>query len=161
MPWYVLHTKPRNEKKLTSLLHERGIKVYCPLREEIKQWSDRKKKVAEPVFKSYVFVFLNDYKEESVDVLNLRGAVRFLWWLGKPGVVRESEIKSIQDFLEHYKNAEITISYQKGDIVEVKEGPLKEAKGTLLQVKGNIATIHIKALGISMTARVPVQSIGK
>lgn len=161
MAWYVLHTKPRNEKKVTGQLQEMGIKVYCPLREEIRQWSDRKKKVAEPVFKSYVFVFLNDYKEDNVEVLRLRGAVRFLWWLGKPGIVREIEIKAIQDFLDNYKNADIEISFEVGEKVEIMEGPLKESKGTLINLKGNIATIHLKGLGISMTAKVPVQSISK
>ena len=99
MPWYVLHTKPRNEKKITTLLQNKGIHVYCPLREEIRQWSDRRKKVAEPVFKSYVFVYLNDYKEENTKVLMTQGAVRFLWWLGKPGIVREEEIKDVVAYL--------------------------------------------------------------
>lgn len=159
MPWYVLHTKPRNEKKLTRLLEQKGVKVYCPLRESIKQWSDRKKKVAEPVFKSYIFVFMNDYKEENVNVLMTAGAVRFLWWVGKPGVVRDEEIQAIKDFLDNYKNAEITVDFKPGEIVEVKEGPLKENKGELIQVRGNIAVIHIKALGFSMKAQIPVQSI--
>ncbi|OSZ82400.1 hypothetical protein CAP35_03770 [Chitinophagaceae bacterium IBVUCB1] len=159
MPWYVLHTKPRNEKKLTKLLEQKGVRVYCPLREEIRQWSDRKKKVAEPVFKSYIFVHLNDYKEDSVRVLMTAGAVRFLWWVGKPGVVREAEIQAIKDFLENYKNAEITVEYKPGEVVEVKEGPFKENKGELIQVRGNIAVIHIKALGFSMKAQIPVQSI--
>lgn len=161
MPWYVLHTKPRNEKKLTSLLEAKGIRVYCPLREEIRQWSDRKKKVAEPVFKSYIFVFMDDYKEENVKVLMTNGAVRFLWWVGKPGVVREEEIQAIKDFLDNYKNAEITVDFRPGEFVEVMEGPLKENKGELIQVKGNIATIHIKTLGFSMKAMIPVQSISK
>lgn len=159
MPWYVLHTKPRNEKKVTRLLEQKGVRVYCPLRESIRQWSDRKKKVAEPVFKSYVFVYMDDYKEENVKVLMTAGAVRFLWWVGKPGVVREEEIQAIKNFLENYKNAEITVDFKPGEIVEVMEGPFKENKGELIQVRGNIAVIHIKALGFSMKAQIPVQSI--
>jgi transcription antitermination factor NusG len=161
MPWYVLQTKPRNEKKLTTRLENKGIRVYCPLREEIRQWSDRRKKVAEPVFRSYIFVFLDNYKEDNVKVLMTNGAVRFLWWVGKPGVVREEEIRAIQDFLNNYKNADITVDFRPGENVEVMEGPLKENKGELIQVKGNIATIHIKALGFSMKAKIPVQSISK
>ena len=44
MGWYVLYTKSRNEKKVASLLAAKGIEVYSPLQEVIKQWSDRKKK---------------------------------------------------------------------------------------------------------------------
>ena len=44
MNWYVLHTKPRNEKKVEEQLLSIGINAYCPKRTEIKFWSDLKKK---------------------------------------------------------------------------------------------------------------------
>ncbi|MBW7913720.1 MAG: UpxY family transcription antiterminator [Taibaiella sp.] len=161
MKWYVLYTKPRNEKKVTALLAEKDINVYCPLKEEIKQWSDRKKKVAEPVFKSYIFVQLEDYKKESVEVLLTPGAVRFLWWNGKPGVVQSNEIKAIRDFLNDYKDAEITVELKAGEHIKVKEGPLKDAEGKVLMIKGNKAVLHLHTLGLNMTAKLPVQSLSK
>ena len=45
MNWYVLHTKPRNEKKVEEQLLSMGINAYCPTRSEIKFWSDRKKRL--------------------------------------------------------------------------------------------------------------------
>ena len=56
MPWYVLYTKPRQEKKVADGLIAIGIAAYCPLVTTIKQWSDRKKKVEVPLINSYVFV---------------------------------------------------------------------------------------------------------
>lgn len=161
MSWYVLYTKPRNEKKLTSLLSEKGVEVYCPVREVIKQWSDRKKKVIEPVFTSYIFVNLEDYGEESVSVLSTPGAVRFLWWNNKPGVVREEEIQAIKDFLEDYKNAELTVNVHKGEKIIVNEGVLKDAEGKVLEVKGNVATLYLYSMGLNITAKIPVQSLSK
>jgi transcription antitermination factor NusG len=159
MPWYVLYTKPKNEKKVTKLLSEKGIEVYCPLKEEIRQWSDRKKKIAEPVFKSYVFVSLNDYKEENVTVLNTPGSVRFLWWNKKPGIVRDKEIQDIKDFLNNYRDAEINMEFNAGEAVIVGEGPLREQHGTILQVRGNKAYLLIKTLSLSLVATLPVQSL--
>ena len=46
MNWYVLHTKPRCEKKVEEQLLSFGINAYCPKRSEFKLWSDRKKKVS-------------------------------------------------------------------------------------------------------------------
>lgn len=161
MKWYVLYTKPRNEKKVTSLLMDKGVNVYCPLREEVKQWSDRKKKVSEPVFKSYVFVQLHDYKAENVEVLLTPGAVRFLWWNGKPGVVRNNEIEAIKSFLNDYKDAEITVELKTGEHIKVKEGPLKDAEGRVLMIRGNKAILHLHTLGLNMTAKLPVQSLSK
>ena len=56
MPWFALYTRPKNEKKVTEQLVKLGIEVYCPLVTQVKQWSDRKKKVATPLISSYVFV---------------------------------------------------------------------------------------------------------
>ena len=161
MSWYVLYTKPRNEKKVTALLEEANIQVFCPVKEEIRQWSDRKKKVSEPIFKSYIFVKLADYKKESAEVLSLPGAVRFLWWNGKPGIVREKEIKAIKDFLDDYKNAEITVVFREGEQIKVTEGPLKDAEGRILQVKGHKAILHLHSLGVNMVAILPVQALSK
>jgi len=119
MGWYVLYTKSRNEKKVANLLTAKGIEVYSPLQEVIKQWSDRKKKVQEPVFRSYVFVHLKNYETDSVTVLMTPGAVRFLWWLGKPGLVRDDEIQLIKDFLNRYRDAEITFEVKEGQDVTI------------------------------------------
>lgn len=159
MPWYVLYTKPRNEKKVAELLTAKGIEVYCPVKEEIRQWSDRKKKVLEPVFSSYIFVQLNDYKEDHLPVLVTPGSVRFLWWNKKPGVVHDKEIQAIREFLNNYKGAEINIEVAKGQEVTIGEGPLKDTSGTVLQVKGNKVYLLVKTLSISLVATVPIQSL--
>ena len=54
--WYVIYTRPRWEKKVASLLQAKAIEHYCPLNRVMKQWSDRKKIVLEPLFKGYIFV---------------------------------------------------------------------------------------------------------
>ena len=50
--WHAVYTKPRWEKKVAALLDAKGIEYYCPLNRVVKQWSDRKKTVLEPLFKS-------------------------------------------------------------------------------------------------------------
>lgn len=156
MAWYVLYTKPRNEKKLAVLLGDKGVNVFCPLQEEIRQWSDRKKKILEPVFRSFIFVQMDNYEEESLNVLMSRGAVRFLWWQGKPGIVQEKEIQLIRDFLNNYKNVRSEAKISVGQNVNVMEGPLKENSGTVLTVRGNKATLHLKSLGLNLVAQLPV-----
>jgi transcription antitermination factor NusG len=156
MPWYALYTKSRNEKKVADLLEKKGVEIYCPLQEEVRQWSDRKKKVKMPVFKSYVFVRMDDYKKESVAVLETPGAVRFLWWLGKPGLVRDEEITNIRHFLERYQGAEVQMDYHRGERVRVAEGPLKEQQGVILDIKNKKAVLYIDSMGISLTAQLPL-----
>ncbi len=159
MPWYVLYTKPKNEKKTAQLLQEKQITVYCPIQETIKQWSDRKKKVAEPLFRSYIFVHLENYEKEQVEVLTTPGAVRFLWWLGKPGIVRDEEIQGIQEFLNQYKGSRIVVSVKPGDDVRITEGPFKEQSGKLIQVKGNKAYLQLRSIGWNIMAEIPVAHV--
>lgn len=156
MPWYALYTKSRNEKKVADLLERKDVEVYCPLQEEVRQWSDRKKKVKMPVFRSYVFVHLSDYKRENVQVLETPGAVRFLWWLGKPGVVRDEEILNIKHFLQEYDGSGFSIEYQRGDHVRVAGGPFKEQQGVIMDIQNKKAILYIDSMGIALTARLPL-----
>ncbi|MGY8913899.1 MAG: transcription termination/antitermination NusG family protein, partial [Flavobacteriales bacterium] len=56
MKWYVLYVQTKNEKKVADRLRGMDVEVYCPVIKETKQWSDRKKTIETPLFKSYVFV---------------------------------------------------------------------------------------------------------
>jgi len=55
--WYALYTRPRFEKKVDLQLKELKIESYLPIRTVTKYWSDRKKRIDEPLFPSYIFVF--------------------------------------------------------------------------------------------------------
>ncbi len=161
MPWYALYTKPRNEKKLSLRLQEKGIEVYCPLQESIRQWSDRKKKISEPVFVSYVFVHMQNYAKERIAVLETPGAVNFLHWLSKPAIVKDDEIEAIKDFLSNYKNVKFSNDLKIGDEVYINEGPLKEQEGRLIRLSGRKAVLYLKSLGVNLIAEVPVLSLSR
>lgn len=159
MPWYVLYTKPRHEKKTAQRLEDLGVEVYCPVREVVKQWSDRKKKVQEAVFKSYVFIKLQEYDKEQTTILETSGAVRFLWWLKKPAIVREEEIEAIKNFLNDYRGAVISVSMKEGEDVTISEGPLREQKGKIVKIRGNKAILQVRSLGWNIMAELPLQAL--
>ena len=54
--WYAIYVKPNGEKKILKNLEEEHIECYLPIKKTLRQWSDRKKWIEEPVFRSYVFV---------------------------------------------------------------------------------------------------------
>ena len=76
LPWYVLYTMPRNEKKVAQRLSEAGYIVYCPLQKVRRQWSDRTKVVEEPLFKSYLFIQIEDSRRD--EVFSFPGTVRYI-----------------------------------------------------------------------------------
>jgi transcriptional antiterminator RfaH len=114
MAWYVIYTKPRNEKKVTERLQQIGIVVYCPLVTQIKQWSDRKKKIQVPLFNSYLFVNMDEKDREKV--FQVSGVVRYLFWLGKPAIVRDEEIDVLRDSLNHVMSSVEVTNIKAGDI---------------------------------------------
>jgi transcription antitermination factor NusG len=95
--WYAVYTKPRWEKKVYALLAAKGMEAYCPLNRVRKKWSDRVKWVEEPLFKSYVFVRVAEAGLAEVRLTN--GVVNFVYWLGKPAMVRDKDIAIIRQFL--------------------------------------------------------------
>ena len=149
MTWNVIYTKARNEKKVADRLTQSGIEVYCPMVTQIKQWSDRKKKTETPLIPSYVFVNLEEKNRN--DVFEVPGVVRYLFWLGKPAIVREVEILALKESLkETFSSVEIT-DYKKGDTINIPEGPFKGKEGTIKQVSKNKLQLVLKELGMLIT----------
>ncbi|MFN7099623.1 MAG: UpxY family transcription antiterminator [Flavobacterium sp.] len=144
--WYVLYTKPKSEKKVADRLTEMGVLAYCPLITKIAQWSDRKKKVQLPLFNSYIFVNLTDKDRNAV--FDVPGVVRYLFWLGKPAVVKDKEIEAIQNWLSVPDTFDVTIdTWKKGDKVVLESGPFIDQEATVQEVNQNHYLLVLESLG--------------
>jgi len=139
--WFVLCTKPRNELKVTERLTRIGVEVYTPTKIEVRQWSDRKKKVSIPLLPSMVLVKL---LAKEVDVVfNVPGAVRFLFEHGKRASVSNEEVLAMKSYLQMLVEKE-SKTLAVGDLVKV---PLLEQEAILLSVKGKKCLAQLKKLG--------------
>jgi len=133
--WYAVYTKPRNEKKLADRLNDKGIEAYLPMRRTLKQWSDRKKMVDEPLISSYVFV--NVLRENYFTVLNTPGAVKYIWFCGKPAVIPENQIRTLKFIMGQNPEIDcVSADLRQGMHVKVISGPMKELTGELLNYAG-------------------------
>lgn len=151
MPWYVLYTNPRAEKKVATQLSAMGFDVYCPTVIRIQQWSDRKKKVETPLFSSYVFVNIEEHLRDSV--FNAKGVVRYLYWLGKPAVVKDDEIAAIKKWLAtDYSDIEVE-SLHKGDEIAITDGPFKNHTGIVQEINSNNIRLIVASVGIILTLK--------
>ena len=139
--WFVLCTKPRNELKVLNRLSSLGIDAYTPSRIELRQWSDRKKKVLVPLLPSMVLVRLDE--KEVQKVFDIPGVVRYLFEHGTRAVVSNEEVQAMQMYLENIH----TLNKQglaEGDTVQV---PLLDQEAILLSVKGKKCIAQLKKLG--------------
>lgn len=147
--WYAVHTRLRWEKKVAQTLSDKGITVYCPLNRILRQWSDRKKWVLEPLFQCYVFVQVSALEMNLVREVN--GVLRFVNWLDKPAVIRDEEIETIRIFLDEHVNVIVEkVEVQVNDEVEVVAGLLTEYRGKILSVYKNRVKVLLPSLGYMM-----------
>ena len=149
--WYAIYTRPRWEKKVNSILLEKGIESYCPLNKVRRKWSDRIKTIEEPLFKSYVFVKIDEGEKSKVRMTN--GVVNFVYWDGKPAVIKEKEIQTIKRFLDEHENVEVVkMDFEPEDRIRVVAGPMMDQEGKILEVKNKTAKVCIDSLGYMLIA---------
>jgi transcription antitermination factor NusG len=149
--WYAVYTKPRWEKKVHSRLEEKGIEAYSPLNRVRKKWSDRMKWVEEPLFKSYVFVKIAE--EDKTRVRMVDGVVNFVYWLGKPAIIKNVEIEAIRNFLNEYDEVVAEpIELAKNMKVTIRGGALMDKEGKVIQVFNNKVQVVIESIGYTLVA---------
>ena len=156
--WYAVYTKPRWEKKVHALLAERGLVSYCPLNKVRKRWSDRIKLTEEPLFKSYVFVQIGEEEQQQVRMVS--GVLNFIYWNGKPAVVKESEIHTIRKFLNEFEDVEVVpVNLQANQEVMVRRGLLMNRTGRIRRLMNNKVEVLIESLGYTMVANLEKSNI--
>ncbi|HJS00175.1 MAG TPA: UpxY family transcription antiterminator [Flavobacterium sp.] len=146
MNWYVVYTKPKWEKKVAEQLSKNEIECYCPLIVQERQWSDRKKKVEVPLFNSYIFVRLAEADRNLV--FQSSGVVRYLFWLGKPAIVKDEEIDTIKKWLSIPDKYEISVSaLQVGDKIVLESGPFKSQEAVVQEVNKSHYVLILEFMG--------------
>jgi transcriptional antiterminator RfaH len=149
--WFAAYTHSRAEKKVARELQKQGIEHYLPLIKTLKQWSDRKKKVEEPLIRSYIFVRISP--KEYRTVLQTPGVVTIIHFSGKPVPVPDWQINNLKILM----GTEVPVAiedreFAAGEEVQISRGSLEGLRGTIMQVKGqHKLVISIHALHYHLT----------
>lgn len=150
--WHVLYTKPRNEKKVSLRLSENGFEVYCPLIKTLRQWSDRKKKVKVPMFPSYIFAYIEE-KERPL-LLQDPGILNYVYWLGKPAIVRDIEMEAIKRIAESGEGVNVSnTNFEKGQMIEIPEGPFRGLNGKIDKIDQRKLILFVEQLDCFVSFR--------
>ena len=139
--WFVLCTKPRTEIKVSQRLSVLEIENYTPTRIEVRQWSDRKKKITVPLLPSMLLV--NLHEKEVNKVFEVSGVVRYLFENQKRAEVSNEEVLAMKYYLDntyYSKQKELAV----GGTVKV---PILEEKATVISLKGKNCLAQLKKLG--------------
>jgi len=148
--WYAVYTNPRSEVKVAERIEEIGVDVYLPMVTELKQWSDRKKKVTKPLFTSYVFVKIDNKSFDRIK--SIYGVVGFIRHIGQPAKIRDAEIDAIKLFLNKVNTS--TIEFEPKEDVEIKDGLFKGKTGVIQYVGKDYLRIILSELKLSIIAKI-------
>jgi transcription antitermination factor NusG len=149
--WYVVYCKPNTEKKTAERLSELGIKVYCPLKTEVRQWSDRKKKVQVPVLPSMILVNIKD--KNRPEVFKVSSAVRYLYWLKKPAVVSPEEVDALKEALSADYSSVSVETMRKGEAIKLKGLGFDEEEAVLKYVTKTHFCVYLERLGFMVKVK--------
>ena len=158
--WLVVYTKPKWEKKVDSNFAQKGIESWCPTQKKERQWSDRKKVIEEPLFKSYVFVRAT--KEEHANVLSTMGVVRFLYFEKKPAIIRDKEIQTIKKYLgESYQSIQVVdmTNIPPQTRVAINNGLFMGQKGEVIKSGKKNVFVRLESINMMMIVEFKVEEI--
>ena len=151
--WYPIYTRSRAEKKTAAELAKKNIVCYLPLRKTIKQWSDRKKMVEEPLLRSYLFVYISAI--EYPQVLMTFGVTRFIYFSGKIADMPDKQITDLKLLLaEDHELEVIEHDVSPGQKVLIKAGPFQGIVAELVSLKNkNSLVLRLQNLGYSINIK--------
>lgn len=158
--WFALYTKPRHEFKAAIQLESVSIEYYLPTLTVMKKWSDRKKKITEPLFSGYIFICV-DEKERWLAV-SQKAIVRAVSFDGKPSVIPEWQIESLKKMLSESPEVFVTNKIEVGTKVKIVDGPFKDVIGVVTNVQEDKwLAVSVELLRCSVMVRLPKESVLK
>ncbi len=122
--WYLIYTKPRHEKKVSCRLADLNINYFLPTKKSLRVWHDRKKYLDEPLFPSYVFIYLNSM-QHYYQGLETEGALYYVKTGKDAAKVCETVINNIKLIVNKIKDMEMSEDYfAPGKQVVINKGAL-------------------------------------
>jgi transcription antitermination factor NusG len=150
MQWYVLVVRPNTEKSAAKKLAKAGFKVLCPTRKTLRQWSDRKKKVDEVLFRNYIFVCTTPAARKAVFEVAPKQLIRYLRHDGAFATLRPREVEVLERLAGLRQPDSVRLSYAqppRGTQLCIEKGPLKGLTGEVLDAQGSQVLLRVESLG--------------
>lgn len=156
--WHALYTKPRQEFKAAIQLESVSIEYFLPTLTVTKKWSDRKKKITEPLFCGYIFVYVNE--KERVLAVSQKAIVKTIFFEGRPAVIPDWQIDNIKKMLSDSPEVFVSNKIETGAKVKIVEGPFKDVIGVVIsKQEDKWLSVSVELLRCSVVVRLTEESV--
>lgn len=141
--WYVAYVRLFHERKTAEKLAAMGIESFVPVREEIHQWSQRKKKVMRVLIPQMIFIHATP--KERLEALTLASISHYMVLRGEhtPAIIPDRQMQQFM-FMVDYSEESIEMynsPLQPGQSIKVIKGPLAGMEGELMEIEGKSKVI--------------------
>jgi len=159
--WHAVYTRLNHEKTVEKSLLDQNIEVYLPTIKKLHTWSDRKKWVETPLFKSYVFVRVSH--KEYFRVLQISSVLNYICFGGKASVIPDQQIDMVKRILKEEMECEVANRpYEPRERVQITGGPLAGQQGEVVKCDGkHYMLLRIDHLSHSLMVRIKTSSFRK
>lgn len=148
--WYALFLRSRYEKRAHQLLVNKKIESFLPLIEEMHTWSDRKKKVEEPLFRGYLFVRTD--LRDKLSILQTDGVINFVGIGARLSPIPDEQINWVKILIGHPDRVVRESYVSEGQTVRVSAGPFIGLRGYVLKVKSSTrVVVSLEAIAQSIS----------
>jgi transcriptional antiterminator RfaH len=151
--WYVAHTRPRCEKKLSEYCEREGFLVTLPLYRSVKKYERKTVVFEKPLFPNYVFLQLHQHQRQAVyqsdyvaNLLNVPDQQTF-----------QEQLNDILEALDTEYEICLMPHITSGKRVRIKSGPLRGMEGSVEDRQGKVIVL-LRLDFISQAAGVKVDA---
>jgi transcription antitermination factor NusG len=159
--WVACYTMVNREKQVDAYLRRRGIRSYLPLVTRMRQWHDRKKKLHQPLFPSYVFARVSPRSLDTV--LATPGVAAVVRMAGRPVAIAEADIDNIERFaraLTAVGAEPPRVTLEVGRRARIVAGAFAGVCGVVVAQRGDTRVlVGLESLGLGFGVDVPVSSL--
>ena len=147
LPWYAVQCWLRKESMIAAQLEGQGFECFLPKYKSLREWSDRKKEVEQPLFPGYLFCRF-DYTQRRPVVVT-PGVLQVVGCGRTPTPIEDREIEAIQIAVASGVPGQPWPYLEVGEKVRIHTGKLSGLEGILVNFKGN----HRVVLSVTLLQR--------
>lgn len=138
--WYVVRSKPRQEKRAFAQLENQGMQPFLPEVKLTRVRRGKRQPVIEPLFPGYLFVTLSNYDEQFHKIRNTYGVANLLRFGNKPAIIPAAlieQLKALTDDCAAVDYLNRADTPQVGDLMEVISGPFAGLLARIVVLDGD------------------------
>lgn len=156
--WYVLHVRPRTEKKVVRYLEIYGYFRHLPLREKVYRLQRRKVRRYLPLFPGYVFTRL--FPDERIRMLQTNLLVRTIPVPEPRKMIHQ--LRQIAHASRGQPEMRTVCPFSVGEYVRVAYGPMRGTEGYVRREgRGASLCLNVDILGAAVEVTVDIADLEK